>query len=683
MSGESVVGEAAFAARARRGEALLVALSICVQVLLALALGHAYDVPVFMGGGYLAATGGDPYAPHDLSGVFGNPFFAHLTSVGYPPPWLLVLALAYRLSYGIVRNIFLYNLAIKVPVIAANVCLAFAARRLARDAGAREGAAAAGFLFILFNPLLLYTTAAWGQFDSLVALFALLSLWLLWRGRTLEAAILLALAFSLKPTVLPLLPLSVIYVGRTSARRALRFGLALLLSTTVLCAGPFLFFGWSLAPILRGWDAHFVVAGGLSWLTSWELIANAYSLPASLQFLGYLWLPALAAGLLFIKRRGDGLADLSLWALRLMLLFFLTRAWLSEPNVDQLLPLALVAACAGRLGKRTLAALWMIPLAFTLFNVSLPQLMFLFYPGVMEQVAKWDRTLRAGRLVGRALIVIPWLVVGWRIVLFAGEARVRAVAPVPLTDQGASAVQPLVSLILPTYNESETIARVISECSAVFRDIRAAAEIIVVDDDSPDGTAEAARRAGERLRAADRASAGPQVRILRREGKRGLSTAILDGMAAARGEVLAVMDADMQHPPVALALMHESILKGDELAVMSRYVAGSSAGAHALPRRMASRCAVSLAHLCLPRTRAVRDPVSGCFMVRRSVLAGVGLSPMGFKILPDLLVRGKYARVTELPYVFHAREGGRSKMRPSEGLLYLRLLFRLRKAEPR
>jgi hypothetical protein len=574
-----------------------------------------------------------------------------------------VLALAYRVSYGIVRNMYLYNLAIKVPVIAANVCLAFAARRVAEDAGSRQGVGDGAFLFILFNPLLLYTTAAWGQFDSLVALFALLSLWLLWRGKLLGAALLLALAFSLKPTALPLLPLSALFLARTSMRRALRFGSMLFAFTAALCAGPFLLFRWGFGPLLHGWDAHFVVAGGLSWLTVWELIANTYLLPPSLQFLGYLWLPALGAGLVFIRPKGDGLADLLLWALRLMLLFFLTRAWLSEPNVDLVLPLALVAFSAGGLRKRTLDALWIIPLVFTLFNVSLPQLLFLFYPGAMDAVAKWDQSLRTARLLARTLVVVPWLVVGWRLVL-AGEATEARGFRLPVME-----TLPLVSLILPTYNERESISTVISESAAVFRNLHTAAEIIVVDDDSPDGTAEQASRAG--------------ARVLRRQGKRGLSSAILDGMAAARGEILAVMDADMQHPPAALALMHESILRGEELVVMSRYVPGSAEGPRAPSRRMASRCAVSLSHLFLPRTRAVKDPVSGCFMMRRSVLAGIALSPLGFKLLPDMLVRGRYTRAAELPYVFQVRAGGKSKMRPSEGVLYLRLLFRLRRAGTR
>ena len=114
---------------AARDRAILL-LSIGLQLILGLLFGHAYDIRIFMATGYLVASGRNPYVAQDLTAVFGNSAFQGMTSVGYPPPWPLVLGLIYRIIHPISHNLLVYNLAIKVPVIAANVGLAYLVCRI-------------------------------------------------------------------------------------------------------------------------------------------------------------------------------------------------------------------------------------------------------------------------------------------------------------------------------------------------------------------------------------------------------------------------------------------------------------------------------------------------------------------------------------------------------------------------
>ena len=148
-------------------------LSIALQLPLALLLGHSYDMRIFMATGYLVGTGHDPYVAQNLSAVFPHIDFHAMTAIGYPPPWPLVLGLLYRVSYAVVPNVLVYNLAIKIPVIAATVGLAYLVAALLQNLGARPAVARRAWVFLLLNPALLYFGAAWGQIDAIVALLAL------------------------------------------------------------------------------------------------------------------------------------------------------------------------------------------------------------------------------------------------------------------------------------------------------------------------------------------------------------------------------------------------------------------------------------------------------------------------------------------------------------------------------
>jgi dolichol-phosphate mannosyltransferase len=219
-----------------------------------------------------------------------------------------------------------------------------------------------------------------------------------------------------------------------------------------------------------------------------------------------------------------------------------------------------------------------------------------------------------------------------------------------------------VSVILPTYNERECVGPLGPRLDAALRPW--SHEVIVVDDDSPDGTAELVR------------SFGPASgwRLVTRKGVRGLSGAVLVGFSEAIGDVVVVMDADGSHPPETVPSLIRAITEeGADLAIASRFVpGGSDLGLHGL-RRAVSWGATRLAR---PLTK-VRDPMSGFFAVRRALLQRVGLTPVGYKIGLEVLVKCRPKRVREVPFVFGGRIAGTSKLGSRQVIAYGEHIFRL------
>jgi dolichol-phosphate mannosyltransferase len=227
------------------------------------------------------------------------------------------------------------------------------------------------------------------------------------------------------------------------------------------------------------------------------------------------------------------------------------------------------------------------------------------------------------------------------------------------------------SIVLPTYNESKNIREMLARLTRVLDGAYPGAyEIIVVDDDSPDRTWEIAQSLSDQY---------PQLRVMRRQQERGLSTAVIRGWQGARGELLAVIDADLQHPPeIAVDLCNE-IGRGADLAVASRHVEGGGVSDWSVPRRILSRAAQVLGLMILPGVVGrVSDPMSGFFVIRRSAIQGVELNPLGYKILIEVLGRGRFRWIGEVPYVFQERVQGESKVTRKVYVDYLRHLVRLR-----
>ncbi|MCC3411491.1 MAG: glycosyltransferase [Microcoleus sp. PH2017_29_MFU_D_A] len=227
------------------------------------------------------------------------------------------------------------------------------------------------------------------------------------------------------------------------------------------------------------------------------------------------------------------------------------------------------------------------------------------------------------------------------------------------------------SLVIPTYNECKNVKSIVEQLSKLLDgSIPGNYELIVVDDNSPDRTWEVALSLTAEY---------PQLQVMRREDERGLSTAVIRGWQAARGEVLGVIDADLQHPPETLLQLLAEIQRGADLAAASRHVAEGGVSDWSVVRRFLSRGAQTVGLIILPGVVGrVSDPMSGYFMVRRSCIAGQTMNPAGYKILIEVLGRGNIRWIGEVGYVFQERKEGESKVTGKQYIEYLRHLFILR-----
>ncbi|PZU93792.1 MAG: sulfonate ABC transporter permease [Leptolyngbya sp.] len=248
------------------------------------------------------------------------------------------------------------------------------------------------------------------------------------------------------------------------------------------------------------------------------------------------------------------------------------------------------------------------------------------------------------------------------------------ISPLPLAnaaDNGLALQTLTLSLAIPTYNEGQNIGPLVERLIALLdQSIPQDYELIVVDDDSPDFTWNTAL---------ELQATYPQVRVLRRQDERGLSSAVIRGWQIAQGRILGVIDADLQHPPVVLIGLLNAIQQGADLAVGSRHVEGGGVSEWSLARRVLSRGAQTVGLLLLPRVVGrVSDPMSGFFMVRREAIAGPLLNPKGYKILLEVLGRGTIDTIAEVGYVFQERQEGASKVTWRQYIDYIHHLLRLR-----
>lgn len=221
------------------------------------------------------------------------------------------------------------------------------------------------------------------------------------------------------------------------------------------------------------------------------------------------------------------------------------------------------------------------------------------------------------------------------------------------------------SLVVPTYNERDRLPELVRGIFGAYQKEAVEGELVIVDDNSPDGTG----------RLADELAVQYPIQVIHRSGKLGLGTAVIQGFKAAAGETVGVIDADLSHPPSLvprmLAVMRQSRA---DLVIGSRYIPGGGTRNWELSRLIMSRFACALARFVTP----VRDATSGFFLIRRDLARGVTISAGGFKICLELLIRSQPALVVEVPYVFSGRTAGESKMNLTEATGYLRQLRDLR-----
>jgi dolichol-phosphate mannosyltransferase len=223
------------------------------------------------------------------------------------------------------------------------------------------------------------------------------------------------------------------------------------------------------------------------------------------------------------------------------------------------------------------------------------------------------------------------------------------------------ATAPALALVVPTYNERDRLPELVRAIFTAYQSAGIAGELVIVDDNSPDGTGAVADELARSL----------PIRVVHRAGKLGLGTAVVEGFAAAEAEVVGVIDADLSHPPDLVPWMF-SVLQAEQadMVIGSRYIPGGGTSNWEMSRVLMSKFACLLARGLTP----VRDPTSGFFLMHRDRARGVTISAGGFKICLELLIRSEPRLVVEVPYVFKGRTVGESKMNHKEATGYLKQL---------
>lgn len=213
------------------------------------------------------------------------------------------------------------------------------------------------------------------------------------------------------------------------------------------------------------------------------------------------------------------------------------------------------------------------------------------------------------------------------------------------------------TIVIPTYNERDRLAELVDALYRAAGDTLAL-ELVIVDDNSPDGTGQVADELATRY----------PLKVIHRPGKLGLGTAVVAGFGLASAGIVGVMDADFSHPPALVPKMYSAFISTNaDLLVASRYIPGGSTPNWPFSRKLMSRVACMLARPLSP----IRDAASGFFLIRRDIARKVDIKAGGFKICLELVVRGWPRRLVELPYRFEDREAGESKMSKREAAGYL------------
>src|SRR5947209_17148461 len=206
-------------------------------------------------------------------------------------------------------------------------------------------------------------------------------------------------------------------------------------------------------------------------------------------------------------------------------------------------------------------------------------------------------------------------------------------------------------LVIPTLNEAGNIPVLLDRLSAAVEKAPVDCEFIIVDDGSSDGTPDVGRAC---------AAQDPRVRVFERHGERGLAGAVIHGWKHTDADLLGVIDADLQHPPEVLPSLISPLLNGTDIAIASRYVNGNGASEWNKARLLISRAGTLATTLLQRKDVRIKDPLSGFFVVRRECIDGIELQPEGFKILLEILVKGRIRKAVEVPFHFGNRHSGKS-----------------------
>lgn len=224
----------------------------------------------------------------------------------------------------------------------------------------------------------------------------------------------------------------------------------------------------------------------------------------------------------------------------------------------------------------------------------------------------------------------------------------------------------MLSIVIPTFNEKDNIHPLVEQIHDALTGIKH--EIIFVDDskdETPDIISELAKT-------------DDTIVLHHRVNEKGLATAVVKGFTLATGDYVACMDADLQHPPTVLREMYAAMGTGADMAIPSRFIPGGSDGGLNLYRKFVSGTARYIGKILLPCLRKVTDPTSGLFMIKRELLDGASLNPIGWKIMIEVIAMCQVKKIIETPYTFQDRTAGESKLSTKVTLEYLKQVWTLR-----
>lgn len=225
----------------------------------------------------------------------------------------------------------------------------------------------------------------------------------------------------------------------------------------------------------------------------------------------------------------------------------------------------------------------------------------------------------------------------------------------------------MLSVVVPTYNEKDNVEKLVEEISKTLKDEEY--EIVFIDV-SKDGTDKVLKTIAQENK---------NVRFIHDLKLKGISKQVIYGFNIAKGSILAVMDADLQHPPYLLKEMLKEINNGADIVIPSRFIKGGNDGGLNLYRKLVSWTAREIGKIYLPNLRKISDLSSGIFMFKKENLTGVELNPIGWKIMLEVLEKSYYTKVVEIPYEFQSRNSGSSKMNKKVMLEYIKQLRILKK----
>lgn len=217
-----------------------------------------------------------------------------------------------------------------------------------------------------------------------------------------------------------------------------------------------------------------------------------------------------------------------------------------------------------------------------------------------------------------------------------------------------------VSIVIPTYNEAANLPLLVEEIFNTIDKTQIDAELIIVDDNSPDGTGKIADELKQKF----------PLQVIHRSGKLGLGSAVREGFALSQRPCLGVMDADLSHDPVVLNKMI-SLLNEYDIVLGSRFESGSMVEQWKWWRKIISQVGVAFTYL----LTGVKDPLSGYFFFHRQVIDGVNLTTTGYKILLEILIKGKHKKVKEIPFNFRIRKFSTSKLGTGEYWLFIKQII--------